>query len=271
MRNEAASTRHYDACVSEPSSKQPGERADARVAEPAIPDGGALRRVEHAVPDLPPGVTPARVRSFVRRGRLSTLTRDRMEHLAPTRALPEGPFDPEATFGRVAPVVLEIGCGHGHAAIAYAQTFPEHDLVAMDVHTPGLARMLADAEDAGVPNLRVEQGDAVLFLQHRVADGTFEAIHLFFPDPWRKKKHTKRRFVSPTNLDLLARVLRPGGHVLIATDQDFYAEHVLAEVADHPRFEARRVARPAWRPSDGFEAKGIAAGRAITELRLDLV
>ena len=222
-------------------------------------------------PDTSETAHPARVRSFVRRGRLSSLTRDRMQLLGPSRALPDGPFDPLATFGRAAPVVLEIGCGHGHAAIAYAAAFPEHDLVAMDVHTPGLARMLADAEEAGVANLRVEVGDAVLFLQERVADNTFEAIHLFFPDPWRKKKHTKRRFVSAANLDLLARVLRPGGHVLIATDQDFYADHALAEVARHPRFQAGRVPRPAWRPSDGFEAKGVAVGRTITELRLDLV
>lgn len=223
------------------------------------------------MPDLPQGVSPARVRSFVRRGRLSALTVDRVERLGPARALPAGPFDPVATFGRTAPVVLEIGCGHGHAAIAYAAAFPEHDIVAMDVHTPGLARMLAHADEAGVPNLRIEQGDAVVFLEERVADGTFEAVHLFFPDPWRKQKHTKRRFVSPGNLDLLARVLKPGGHVLVATDQDFYAEHVFAEVAAHPRFEAQRVERPAWRPGDGFEAKGISAGRTINELRLDLL
>ena len=223
------------------------------------------------MPDLPPDVTPARVRTFVRRGRLSTLTRDRVERLAPARALPEGAFDAATTFGRTAPVVLEIGCGHGHAAIAYAAAFPQHDIVAMDVHTPGLARMLADADEAGVPNLRVEIGDAVLFLEDRVADDTFDAVHLFFPDPWRKKKHTKRRFVSPANLDTLARVLKPGGHVRIATDQDFYAQHVLAEVAAHSRFEAHRVERPSWRPGAGFEAKGIAAGRTINELRLDLV
>ena len=229
------------------------------------------RRKGHVVPDLPAGVTAARVRSFVRRGRLSALTVDRVERLGPGRALPAGPFDAVTTFGRDAPVVLEIGCGHGHAAIAYAAAFPEHDLVAMDVHTPGLARMLADADQAGVPNLRIEQGDAVVFLEGRVGEATFDAVHLFFPDPWRKKKHTKRRFVSPTNLDLLARVLKPGGHVLIATDQDFYADHVLAEVAEHPRFVAHRVARPQWRPRNGFEAKGIAAGRTINELRLDLV
>ena len=131
--------------------------------------------------------------------------------------------------------------------------------------------MLAHADEAGVPNLRIEQGDAVVFLEERVTDASFDAVHLFFPDPWRKKKHTKRRFVSPTNLDLLARELRPGGHVMVATDQGFYAEHVLAEVAEHPRFVAHRVDRPDWRPRNGFEAKGIAAGRRIDDILLDLV
>lgn len=247
---------HYDAPVTE----DPRPAGDARV-----------RRKEHVVPELPEGVSVATVRSFVRRGRRSALTRDRLERLGHVRALPEGPFDAAAAFGREAPVLLEIGCGHGHAAIAYAATHPEWDVLAMDVHGPGIARMLANADEAGVPNLRIEQGDAVVFLEERVGEDAFDAIHLFFPDPWRKKKHTKRRFVSPTNLDLLARVLRPGGHVLVATDQDFYAEHVLAEVAAHPRFEARRVERPQWRPGEGFEAKGRAAGREITELRLDLV
>ncbi|EWT00455.1 tRNA (guanine-N7)-methyltransferase [Intrasporangium oryzae NRRL B-24470] len=246
---------------------RPDESAPDGARTP-VPPG----RTASATPiTLPDGRAPKRVRSFVRRGRLSALTLERLETLGPERALPEGPFDPAAAFGRRAPLVLEIGCGHGHAAIAYAAAFPEHDILAMDVHTPGLARMLAEAEAAGVPNLRIEQGDAVVFLEERVADATFDAIHLFFPDPWRKKKHTKRRFVSPTNLDLLARVLRPGGHVLVATDQDFYAAHVLGEVAAHPRFTARRIERPSWRPGEGFEAKGIAAGRTINELRLDLV
>ncbi|WP_234423950.1 tRNA (guanosine(46)-N7)-methyltransferase TrmB [Intrasporangium calvum] len=243
---------------------QPAEHSSRGPAEPA-------RRRAHEVPDLPQGVAPARVRSFVRRGRRSALTLDRLHRLAPARALPPGRFDPEQAFGRVAPVVLEIGCGHGHAAIAFASARPEWDIVAMDVHSPGLARMLADAEAARVPNLRVEQGDAVVFLEERVGDRVFDAIHLFFPDPWRKKKHTKRRFVSPTNLDLLARVLKPAGHILVATDQEFYARHVLDEVAAHPRFDGRRVDRPEWRPAVGFEAKGRAAGREIHELRLDLV
>ena len=250
---------------------EPARHYDARVNEDPHEHSQPPSRKAHEVPVLPEGVTPARVRSFVRRGRLSSLTLERMQTLAPTRALPEGRFDPVVAFGRQAPLVLEIGCGHGHASIAYAAAHPGHDILAMDVHTPGLARMLADAERAGVPNLRVEVGDAVVFLEERAGDAVFDAIHLFFPDPWRKKKHTKRRFVSPTNLDLLARVLRPGGHVLIATDQDFYAEHVLAEVAAHPRFEAHQADRPSWRPREGFEAKGIRAGRTIHELRLDVL
>ncbi|GAA6527203.1 tRNA (guanosine(46)-N7)-methyltransferase TrmB [Intrasporangium sp. DVR] len=245
--------------------------ADDPADDPADRPVSHARRKPHEVPELPHGVTPARVRTFVRRGRLSALTVARLERLGPARALPGGPFEPERAFGRVAPVVLEIGSGHGQAAIAFAAAFPDVDVLAMDVHSPGLARMLADADRAGVPNLRVEQGDAIVFLEDRVRDRTFDAIHLFFPDPWRKKKHTKRRFISPTNLDLLARVLTSGGHVLVATDQAFYAEHVLRETAEHPRFEARRVERPEWRPAAGFEAKGRAAGREIHELRLDLV
>lgn len=211
------------------------------------------------------------MRSFVRRGRISQLTRHRIDTLSPRLCLPGGALDPSAVFGRRAPLVLEIGCGHGAAAIAYAAAFPAHDLLALDVHTPGLARAMAEAQEAGLDNLRFEQADAVELLRDRVAPSTFCAVHLFFPDPWRKSRHAKRRFVQGANLDLLARVLEPGGHVLVATDQEHYARHVLAEVARHDGFTAREVPRPMWRPMSGFEDKGAAAGHRIHDLRLDRV
>ena len=211
-----------------------------------------------------------RVRSYAgRQGRLSALTRERLERYLPERSLPPGPLVPAAAFGRAAPVVLDIGCGHGAAAIAYAATHPGHDVLAVDVHVPGVARMLAAAELAGVPNLRVEIGDAVELLTDRVGESALAAVHLFFPDPWPKLRHAKRRFLRSATLDLLASRLAARGHVLVATDHAAYADHVRTEVAAHGGFVVMDVARPEWRPLDGFEQKGLEAGRTVTDLRLD--
>lgn len=213
----------------------------------------------------------ARVRTYgARRGRLSPLTLERMAALAPRHGIPAGPLVPREAFGREAPVVLEIGCGHGAAAIAYAARHPAHDLLAVDVFTPALARMLAAAEREGAANLWVHEGDAVALLAERVAPGSLEAVHLFFPDPWPKARHAKRRFVAGPNLDLLASRLRPGGHLLVATDHDGYAAHARAALAAQGRFVVAEGERPAWRPLDGFEAKGLAAGRSVTEFRATL-
>jgi tRNA (guanine-N7-)-methyltransferase len=213
--------------------------------------------------------TQGRVRSYnARRGRLSALTVERMETLAPRHAIPaDGPLVPEQAFGRTAPVVLEVGCGHGAAALAYAAAHPGHDLVAVDVFTPALARMLAEAERQGLGNIWMHQGDAVLLLADRVHPGSLAAVHVFFPDPWPKAKHAKRRFVSRQNLDLVADRLAPGGHLLLATDHDGYAAHVRSELAAHGGFDVTEGERPPWRPTDGFEAKGLAAGRRVSEFR----
>jgi tRNA (guanine-N7-)-methyltransferase len=211
---------------------------------------------------------PEWVRSYsARRGRNSALTAERMATHLPDRAIPDGDLDARSVFGRVAPLVLEVGSGHGAAAIAYALTHPEHDVLAVDVHTPGIARMLAAADEAGAANLRTHKGDAVLLLTERIATGALHQVHLFFPDPWPKARHAKRRFVTQHTLDLVADRLRPGGALLIATDQDFYAEHALGQLAQHGGFEVVVGERPAWRPTDGYEAKGIRAGRSITDIR----
>ncbi len=210
------------------------------------------------------------VRTFTPRWRNSPLTDERMATLLPARALPDGPLDPEQAFGRRGPVVLEIGSGHGAAAIAYAATHPEADVVAVDVHVPGVARMLAAAEEAGVGNLWAHVGDALPLLTDRVAPGTLGAVHLFFPDPWPKQKHAKRRFVQQHTLDLLADRLVPGGVLLVATDIAGYAAHCRTQLAAHGGFDVVEGERPAWRPDDGFEAKGLRHGRSVTELRCTL-
>lgn len=210
------------------------------------------------------------VRTFTPRWRNSPLTHERMATLLPGRSLPEGPLVPAEAFGRVGPVVLEIGSGHGAAAISYCQGHPEADLVALEVHVPGVARMLAAADAAGVHNLWVHPGDAMPFLAERVGPGTLSAVHLFFPDPWPKNKHAKRRFVQQHTLELIASRLVPGGVLLVATDITAYAAHASAQLAHHGRWEVVRGHRPDWRPDDGFEAKGLRAGRAVTELACTL-
>ena len=221
-----------------------------------------------SAPTSPPATPPGRrgVRTYTPRWRTSPLTAERMATLLPRRQLPPGPLEPESAFGRVAPVVLEVGSGHGAAAIAYAVTHPDRDVLAVEVHVPGVARMLAAAEDAGVTNLRVERGDAVPVLRDRVGPASLAAVHLFFPDPWPKTRHAKRRFVQPEMLDLLADRLVPGGHLLVATDHEGYAAHVRAALAGRG-WTVVEGQRPPWRPVEGFEAKALAAGREVTELR----
>jgi len=210
------------------------------------------------------------VRTFTPRWRNSPLTDERMATLLPSRSLPEGPLNFAAAFGRSGPVVLEIGSGHGAAANAYCAEHPEADLVAVEVHVPGVARMLAAADAAGVSNLWVHPGDAVPLLTDRVPPASLAAVHLFFPDPWPKNKHAKRRFVQQHTLDLLASRLVPGGVLRIATDISAYAAHARAQLAAHGRWGVVEGERPPWRPDDGFEAKGVRAGRTVTELTCTL-
>ena len=216
--------------------------------------------------------TDGRVRSYnARRGRLSALTLERLETLGPRHAIaPDGPLVASEAFGRSAPVVLEIGCGHGAAALAYAAGHPGHDLLAVDVFTPALARMLAEAHRRGLTNLWMHQGDAVELLTDRLGPRSLRAVHVFFPDPWPKAKHAKRRFISPTMLELIASRLVPGGQLLVATDHDGYAAHVRSAFAAHGGFGVTEGERPTWRPTDGFEAKGLAAGRRVSEFRATL-
>ena len=207
------------------------------------------------------------MRTFnARRGRTSLLTESRLDRLMPRHGIPMGGLDPQVAFGRVAPLVLDVGAGHGAAAVAYAAAHPEHDVLAVDVHSPGSradargGRAARHAEPLGARRGRRGAAGAA----HPAT--LVAAVHLFFPDPWPKARHAKRRFVSRHTLDLVADRLVDRGRMLVATDHDTYAAHAHAELSGHPSFDVRPVARPGWRPTDGFEAKGIAAGRTVTDL-----
>ena len=227
----------------------------------------AYHRPATDTPTTADGRHRATVRTFTPRWRMSPLIEEQLGRLLPVYGVEAGPLDAATVFGREAPLVLEIGSGHGAAAIAYAQAHPEHDLLAAEVHVPGVARMMARVEELGLTNLMVHRGDALEYLQGSVPSGSLSAVHLFFPDPWPKARHAKRRLVQQDTLDLVADRLRPGGALLVATDHAIYAEHVREQLAEHGGFAVVEGERPSWRPSDGFEDKGVAAGRTIVEIR----
>ena len=210
----------------------------------------------------------ATVRTFTPRWRNSPRVDELMERLLPRYGVPTTPLDPAELFGADLPVVLEIGSGYGESAIAYAREHPEHGIIAAEVHVPGVATLMAKAQDQGLDNLRTHRGDAIEYLLQCVGPAQLEAVHLFFPDPWPKVKHAKRRFVQQDTLDMILERLRPGGHLLIATDHAAYAGHVRSQLAQHPRVAVVEGERPAWRPSAGFEDKGKAVGREIHEFRV---
>lgn len=168
-------------------------------------------------------------------------------------------------FGRTAPTALEIGCGAGEAAIASAIAQPDVDLIAADVHTPGIARLLVDIEFAGLTNLRVIHGDALEFLG-RIPHETLDEVRIWFPDPWPKPKQRQRRMITETIVARLVPWIVPGGRLRMATDVDDYAEQMLEVCGSHPELFGGIVNRPTDRPITRFERKGIDAGRAVTDL-----
>jgi len=177
-------------------------------------------------------------------------------------------LDRVALFGRRAPLVLEIGCGMGDATIAMAAVDPGRDYLAVDVHTPGLGTLLARAERAGLGNVAAARGDALVLLRHGVEPASLDAIHVFFPDPWPKARHHKRRIIAPEPVALMRERLRPGGVLHTATDWAGYADQMIEVLAADP--ELREVSavsgeRPPHRPITKYERRGIAAGREIRD------
>jgi tRNA (guanine-N7-)-methyltransferase len=167
-----------------------------------------------------------------------------------------------------APTVLEIGFGFGDATIALALAQPDVHVIAVDVHTPGIAQVLLQIEEYGLDNLTLVEGDAILLLQ-RLLQSSLAGVRAFFPDPWPKSRHHKRRLISPHNLDLMARAVMPGGFVHVATDWVHYAESAqvhIEESASWELAERHALADPATRPTTRFERRGIRADHVITDI-----
>ena len=212
------------------------------------------------------------VRSFVlRQGRVSNAQQRAWDTLFPRFGIAYSgrPIDVRAIFGRVAPLFLEIGSGMGETSVAIAQAHPQNDYIAVEVHLPGVGSLLKAIDEAGLGNLRVIRHDAVDVLEKMIPDGSLSGLHVFFPDPWPKKRHNKRRLIQPPLVALAARKLAPGGYLHLATDWEPYAEHMLAVLSAEPLLEnpsGGYAQRPAYRPQTKFESRGLKLGHAVRDL-----
>ena len=214
----------------------------------------------------------AHIRSFgTRRGHLSQAQRDAHETLLPRHGVPDEPalIDAPGLFGRTAPLVLEIGFGMGHTTAEIAQARPDTDFIGVEVYTPGVGSLLKHIEQRALTNLRIIQADAVNVLNQRVAPATLAGVHVYFPDPWPKARHHKRRLIQPPFVKLLASRLTPGGYLHCATDWQPYAEQMLEVLSAEPDLQNTATdyaPRPDWRPLTKFENRGLKLGHGVWDL-----
>ncbi|ASR38754.1 tRNA (guanosine(46)-N7)-methyltransferase TrmB [Prauserella marina] len=218
--------------------------------------------------------------SYVKRGGRMTAGQERAwERLWPTigRAVPEleaGPIDFETWFGRSAPVLLEIGSGMGETTSRLAASAPETNYVAVEVYEAGLGQLMLRAEKLGIGNLRLLHGDAVVLLTEHIARDSLAGVRIFFPDPWPKKRHHKRRLVQPEFVRLVADRLASGGTLHLATDWENYAEQMLEVCSAEPTLRNRFdgwAPRPEWRPVTKFEQRAEEEGRVSHDLIFEKV
>jgi tRNA (guanine-N7-)-methyltransferase len=212
------------------------------------------------------------IRSYVLRpGRMGPGQERALRELAPRFVLPfvREPLDPVRVFGRNAPLVVEIGFGMGQATAAIAQAQPATDFLGIEVHEPGVGALLQLIDELALSNLRLLRHDAVEVLTAMVAPASLAAVHVFFPDPWPKKRHWKRRLIQPGFVALLASRLAPGGRLHCATDWQPYAEQMLEVLGAEPLLAntvAAYAPRPAYRPETKFERRGLALGHGVWDL-----
>lgn len=218
------------------------------------------------------------IRSYVRReGRITAAQQRALRELWPRYGLEaNAPLDMTAIFGRRAPRVLEIGFGNGDALLALAEQQPGCDFIGIEVHRPGVGRLLQQLQQRQLDNVRVMREDAAHILGSCFPDNSLDRVLLFFPDPWHKKRHHKRRIVQPGFIELLSRKIRPGGHLHMATDWEHYACHMLSVMTQSAAFrncaaESDYVPRPDYRPVTKFEQRGQRLGHGVWDLLYERV
>jgi tRNA (guanine-N7-)-methyltransferase len=212
------------------------------------------------------------IRSFVlRQGRVSNAQRRAVDTLMSVYGIVYAPgaLAFEQVFERRAPTILEIGFGMGETTAQIARAHPDNDYLAIEVHTPGVGSLLKCIAESGLGNLRLIQHDAVEVLQHMIAPASLAGAHIFFPDPWPKKRHHKRRLIQPAFVALLASRLAPGAYLHAATDWQEYAEQILAVFAAEPALANTApgfAPRPDYRPLTKFESRGLKLGHGVWDI-----
>ena len=237
-----------------PTCTDPADGSEAQASRPAAPH-----------PHRP-------IRSFVlRAGRMGSGQVRALQTLGPQFTLPYQPglLDWDHAFGRSAPRVLEIGFGMGQASAQIAAARPDLDFIGVEVHEPGVGALLREIGERDLRNLRIVQHDAVEVLQQMIAPASLAGLHVYFPDPWHKKRHHKRRLIQPALVDLLASRLRPGGWLHCATDWEDYARQMLAVLGACPVLHNSAegfAPKPELRPLTKFEARGLRLGHDVWDL-----
>jgi tRNA (guanine-N7-)-methyltransferase len=223
-------------------------------------------------PDSPAMEQPRNIRSFVlRQGRLTPAQQRSVETLMSVHGIAYAPalLDLDAAFGRAAPKILEIGFGMGGATAQIAAANPQQDYLGVEVHTPGVGNLLKLVQEQGLSNLRVIRHDAVEVLRDMIADGALDGIHIFFPDPWPKTRHHKRRLLQPALVQLLCSKLKVGGYLHFATDWEEYAQWTLEVLRAEPLLANTAedyAPRPDYRPLTKFEQRGLNLGHGVWDL-----
>lgn len=240
---------------------------------PAPDSAAPAARAPQAGNAAPAGVAhPKTIKSFVRRaGRTTTGQAKAFEDLGPRFVLPytAAPLDAPATFGRTAPLILEIGFGMGEATAHIARVRPDDNFLCCEVHEPGVGALLKRIGEQEIGNIRILQHDAVEVIDHMLALASLDGVHIFFPDPWHKTKHNKRRLIQSPLVAKLAARLKPGGYLHCATDWQPYAEQMLQVLGAEPLLANTAggfAPQPDYRPLTKFENRGLRLGHGVWDI-----